>query len=248
MEKLEIWGHCWKCGHDTPHARLAVSYFPRIVEAFAKQSDGKVDHRVWMVLLGVYQFGQCKKCSAPNLFVDEYWPRTDGGEEAAVIKTAVDEHGSCKGYSPERHTYPAYNKEPFPRWTHDLEEAQMLLFWEVYTAISLQLRGLAMMGIRAIVDDYANRVIGDVGGFDKKLEKLRTDGHINNTQFEHLQVVVSAGHAASHRGHRPNREQLLTCLQIVEGLLAKERYGTAIETLRSAIPKRSTSPPESQIN
>ena len=220
------------------HTRKAVSFFPRIVESFAKKSDGKVDHRIWVVMFDSYQFCECKKCKAPSLFIDAHWTKTKTHEEGLKIRNAVTNKGACSEYAAQRSSFPGFSKAPFPAWTHDLEEEQMLLFWEVYTAISLKLCGLAMMGIRSIIDGYANRVIGDIGGFEQKLKKLRSDGHISFVQFEQLKIVVAAGHAAAHRGHRFNEEHLHTCLQIVEGLLAHERYGEALDTLRSATPSR----------
>jgi hypothetical protein len=202
-----------------------------------KAPDGAVESRVWAVLFGAYQFAKCKKCLAPSFFVDEYWPRTESPEEGAAIKCAVEASGECPdAIKAGSLAYPGFTDQPFPKWTQELEETQMLLFWEVYTAISLGLRSLAMMGIRAIVDMYATRQIGDVGGFKKKLDDLLKGQFINKTQHGHLGAVIEAGNAAGHRGHRPQTEDLKVCLSVVEDLLAKERYGSAIEKIRAATP------------
>jgi hypothetical protein len=221
------------------HKREAVSFFPRIVEGFAKKPSGKVDHRIWMVMFESYQFGSCKKCSAPSLFVDSHWTKTTDPDEALSIKNEVLKKGFCASYKPKRMAFPSFNKVPFPAWTHDLDEPQMLIFWEVYTAISQGLYGLAMMGIRSIIDSYANRTIGDIGGFAQKLKKLREEGHISLVQYSQLEVVIEAGNAAAHRGHRCDSDDIQSALAIVEGLLAHERYGEAIEKLRAKTPSRS---------
>ena len=206
---------------------------------FNKSSDGKVESRAWAVLFGTYQFGKCKKCMAPSLFVDEYWPKTKSPEEAEAIKSEVVATGECKdAIKAGSLVYPGFNDRAFPKWTQDLEETQMLLFWEVYSSISLGFRSLAMMGIRAIIDTYATRHVGDVGGFKKKLDTLLSQQIINKTQHEHLDVVVEAGNASGHRGHRPEIDSLKACLVIVEELLAKERYGEAINRIRAATPPR----------
>lgn len=239
MKEIEIWGHCWKCGHETPHVRLHHEFYPRVVELFAKKSDGRVDHRMWAVFGAAYQFGKCRKCSAPSLFVDEFWTQTTEVEEFEKFQSLINSTGKAEGYETRRLRYPGFDDSPFPAWTHDLEETEMVLFWEIYSAISLGLFSLAMMGIRTLVDRFANRTVGDIGGFEKKLEKMFSDGHINKAQLEQLRVVVHAGHAASHRGVRYEKRHLNTALEIVESLLLRERYGEAVDELRTATPPRS---------
>ena len=235
----EIWRKCWNCGEERPHSVRASDFFPRVIEMFKKSSDGKVESRVWAVFFGAYQFGKCNKCLAPSLFVDEYWPTTESPEEANRIKSEVLAAGECRdAIKAGSLVYPGFNEEPFPKWTQDLEETQMLLFWEVYSAISLGLRSLAMMGFRAIIDTYATRQIGDVGGFKKKLDTLLSQQFINKTQHEHLDAVIEAGNASGHRGHRPEINDLKASLRVVEELLAKERFGDAIEKIRAETPPR----------
>lgn len=238
MTDVEISGYCWNCGHEMIHSRVAVSFFPRIVEAFSKKPDGKVDHRVWMVMYDSYQFCRCRKCDAPSMFVDSHWTKTADPGEAGVIQKAIRTSGICLDYSAKRSNFPAFDKAAFPAWTQDLEEADMKLFWEVYTAMTQGLCTIAMMGVRAIVDRYANKIIGDIGGFEKKLNKLQQNGHINSAQFEQLRIVVDAGNAASHRGISYTREHVRASLDVVESLLVRERFGDAVEKLRNATPPR----------
>lgn len=238
MEDIEITGHCWNCGHDMIHTRTAVSFFPRVVEAFAKKPDGKVDHRIWMVMYDAYQFCQCRKCSAPSMFVDSYWTKTTNVEEARTIQDAVRTSGVCPEYSAKRSNFPAFDKIALPAWTHDLEEADMVLFWEVYTAMTQGLCTIAMMGVRAIVDRFANKALGDIGGFEKKLNSLKELGHISSFQHEQLSIVVEAGNAASHRGITYTRDHVRASLDVVESLLVRERFGDAVEKLRKATPLR----------
>jgi hypothetical protein len=210
---MEFWRDCWNCDHETIHERVDLQFFPRVVEMFSKHPNGKVNQRVWAVFFGAYSFTKCKKCSAPSLFVDEYWPQTEDNDEAKLIAKEVRETGKSKlGNCINSLTYPGFSKEPFPQWTHDLDEVTMLLFWEVYQAISLGLRSLAIMGLRTIIDKYANDTIGDIGGFAKKLKRLKDDNFINSAQYELLEIVIDVGSAAAHRGHRPDKQHLIACL------------------------------------
>lgn len=238
IPEIEITGYCWNCGHNMIQTRTAISFFPRVTEAFSKKPDGKVNQRIWMVMFDSYQFCHCKSCRAPSLFVDSYWTKTTDEGEAQHIQDAVRATGSCSGYSTERANFPAFNKTAFPAWTHDLEEVDMRLFWEVYTAMAQGLCTIAMMGIRAIVDRYANKTVGDKGGFDKKLSLLKEQGYISCGQAEQLRVVVEAGHAAAHRGITYKREHVRAALDVVESMLARERFGDAIESLRQVTPLR----------
>ena len=242
MTDLDIWGQCWQCGHETPHERIQHDFYPRTVELFAKKPDGRVDHRAWVVMGAAYQFVRCRKCAALSLFVDEYpsaiSDATDS-QEFLRFRNLINSTGKADGFEIRRHQYPDFGVAPFPEWTHDLEETEMVLFWEIYSAISVGLLSLAMMGIRTLVDRFANRTVGDIGGFEKKLDTMLTDGHINKTQREQLQVVIYAGHAASHRGIRYEKKHLDTALKIVESLLLHDRYKDAVDALRGATPPRT---------
>lgn len=212
MEKLIVWGHCWKCGHETPHQRLAIEHSSRVGEGFSKNADGTVRDRIYFVLLDVYQFVRCNKCESPALFLDDYWPNADA-EQYLTLRAEVIKTGKFDGCESQRHLYPAFNKAPAPKWTHDLDEPLMVLLWEVYTAIASGLKVLAMMGIRSIVDNYANRVVGDIGGFEQKLKALLSGNFISKIQFDHLSIIVDAGNAASHRGFRPKNRSLNSLLR-----------------------------------
>jgi hypothetical protein len=237
---MEFWRNCWNCGHDTPHKRVALEFFPRILEMFSKKDDGKVNQRVWAVFFDSYSFAKCRKCFAPSLFVDEYWTQTTSADEGRCISEEVKANGVSKsGNLVHSLAYPGFSKEPFPQWTHDLEETYMVLFWEVYQATALGLNTLAMMGIRTIVDKYALDKVGDIGGFAKKLNALLDLKIINTSQYALLEIVVDAGSASAHRGYKPSNKHVKGCLQIIEHLISVEKFGDVINEIRQATPKRT---------
>ncbi|AWB33964.1 DUF4145 domain-containing protein [Orrella marina] len=237
---MELWKNCWNCGHDTPQERVALEFFPRILEMFSKKDDGKVNQRAWSVFYDSYLFAKCRKCSAPSLFVDEYWTQTTSTEESKLISEEVKANGVSKsGNLVHSLNYPAFSKNPFPQWTHDLEETYMVLFWEVYQATALGLNSLAMMGIRTIVDKYASDKIGDIGGFEKKLNALLESKIVSSDQHALLKVVVDAGSASAHRGYKPSNKHLKSCLQIIEHLISVEKFGDVINEIKQATPKRT---------
>lgn len=239
---MDFWRECWNCGHETPQKRVALEFFPRTVEMFSKEPTGKVKQRMWAVFFDSYSLLKCKKCHAPSLFVDEYWTKTDSLESLEEVKK-ISEEVKLKGISEFGNlvtslAYPAFSKEPFPQWTHELEETYMILFWEVYQAISLGLNALAMMGLRTIVDKYATDKVGDIGGFAKKLIELKERRFINQQQYELLEVIVDAGNASAHRGFRPKKDDVKICLQVIEHLIEIDKFGELIEQVKNATPKR----------
>ena len=95
------------------------------------------------------------------------------------------------------------------------------------------------MGLRAVVDMACNDVLGDIGGFDKKLEALKSSGWITGAQKRTLSNALELGHAAAHRGHMPTRKGIALLCDIVEHLL-KQLYlhEPASEELRRGVPAR----------
>ncbi len=110
---------------------------------------------------------------------------------------------------------------------------------EVSLAIDADARTLAAMGLRAVVDMACNDVLGDIGGFDKKLAALRGSERITGAQERTLANALELGHAAAHRGHIPTHKGIALLRDIVEHLL-KQLYlhEPASEKLRKGVPAR----------
>lgn len=100
---------------------------------------------------------------------------------------------------------------------------------------------LAMIGIRAIVDEFCNLHIGDVGGMNYKLNSLKEKNIINKNQFEALDDLVGAGNASAHRGFRPNIDDVKKCMRIVEHLFYQDFFSESLTEIRKNTPKRSRS-------
>lgn len=127
-----------------------------------------------------------------------------------------------------------------PEWLKKLPATQSDLLGEVYTAMSHNLRALASMGLRAVIDTACVHAVGDLGAFKRKLEALKTSGRISEVEFELLTVAVDAGNASAHRGYAPSTEDLSTLLHVVEHLL-QTLYVLPVSTQQLAMntPKRS---------
>jgi hypothetical protein len=124
-------------------------------------------------------------------------------------------------------------------WYRSLKPGIRSLMDEVSLAIDADVRTLAAMGLRAVVDMACNDVLEDIGGFSKKLAALRDHGHITDAQSRTLANALELGHAAAHRGHIPSRKGIQSLRDIVEHLL-KQLYlhGPASEQLKRSVPSR----------
>ncbi len=110
-----------------------------------------------------------------------------------------------------------------PDWLAEIEDEVLEnIFTEVYDALDQGLALLATMGIRAALDRSMEINVGDVGGFKQKLDKLLSNDVIGKGEYGVLEIMIDAGHAASHRGHAPERKQLNTIIDTVENFIHRE--------------------------
>lgn len=110
---------------------------------------------------------------------------------------------------------------------------------EIYAALDIEAYTLVAIGIRTVIDVLASKTVGDVGGFNQKLDALERDGWLSRLDKKRIQIVVDAGSAAAHRGFRASPSDVEHMLDSVEHLL-RSRYvlDTQAKALKRAIPKR----------
>lgn len=134
-----------------------------------------------------------------------------------------------------------------PDWLGELETLDSDLkdiLDEVYSVTNDQQLRLLSMGVRAALDHMMIKILGaDIGNFEKKLDKMVTDGHLTNRQKDNIAIVIDAGSASSHRGFKPPRELIKEMLSVMENLI-REFYITnpMLKTAKMKIPPRPKSP------
>lgn len=132
--------------------------------------------------------------------------------------------------------YPPPRSRPLPSWfwrltivpfhpgePHEIPPLPELMR-ETYEALRAGQYRLAAMGLRAIIDVVLAESVGDLGDFPKKLDAAVEAGHISKTQREALDHAVQLGHAATHRGFKPEEEEMSLALDVVEGVIAALYY------------------------
>lgn len=121
-----------------------------------------------------------------------------------------------------------------------LPEGIRLVLAEIETAVSARLTCLAVMGLRAVLDIFANELVGgDKGGFQQKIRLLKENNLLHDRQIEILEAALEVGHAAAHRMHIPSEDECRQVLEIVSHLL-REHYLIApnARKLRDSAPQR----------
>ena len=129
-----------------------------------------------------------------------------------------------------------------PKWIFDLPVNFPSLINEIYAALHANSKCLALMGTRALFDLYMNTTIGDIGGFQKKLDKLVEDGYLGKKNKEILEAALDAGHAATHRAHNPTAEDINLVFDIVENLIQQLALKKKSDDLKKHTPKRQGKP------
>ena len=94
------------------------------------------------------------------------------------------------------------------------------LFDEVYEAVRGGQHRLAVMGIRAILENVMVANVGDQGSFAANLDAFSKGGYISLVQRDAMADILDAGHAAMHRSYKPSVADLNTALDIAEGIVS----------------------------
>lgn len=150
----------------------------------------------------------------------------------------------CTEISPDEYTdddiswYPSLASRNMPKWHDRLPPKEEKLLKEIFQAYHADSRSLALMGLRAILDMFIVRKIGDTGTFKQKLDMLGKLGFLSASQIEILDSVITAGSAAVHRAYQPSSEKLVLILDVVETLLHQDILSGDIPRINEEVPTR----------
>jgi hypothetical protein len=142
--------------------------------------------------------------------------------------------------------YPPQTSRRRPDWTFPggiwffEEEGFLEIFDEIYVATRNRLPHLAIMGIRAVLEQVMIKNNGrDYGNFPKNLQEFEKNGFVSKVERESLEPILKTGHAVIHRSFKVNEEELDIALNIMEGILAAIYYHREpAKELRARVPPR----------
>ena len=118
---------------------------------------------------------------------------------------------------------------------------------EIYAAVHEDLRVLAAMGIRTLIDLVITDKVGDIGSFPTKLFAVEKEEFISPKNREFLEVTIDAGSASAHRGFKPSQEDLKLLLDITENLIASIYVLPGqVKALSTKVPPRSQKKSETE--
>jgi len=213
--KFVEWIHCNQCLRQTRHEVVAVRQLREQEELMDK--DGLPAFMIdWLT---TYTVLECRGCGGITL-------------RRRVVSDDVDVD--------ETTYYPPQISRKSPRWQYELPEEFRDLLKESYAALHAGSKRLAIMGARALVDLFMTTTIGDVGGFQQKLEQLVQNGFLSQQNRKVLEAALEAGHAVSHRGHQPKERDVDLVFDIVENLLQTMVLSEKAEELKKNTPKRKS--------
>jgi hypothetical protein len=158
---------------------------------------------------------------------------------------------SVKYYPP-----PTFRKEPEWLYTtiisdsaffiRPLSESITNLFNEIYIALQNSAPQLAVLGIRALLESVMIDKIGDKGSFENNLKAFEEGGYISSKQKEVIKPILEAGHAAMHRGFKPQIVEVARIMDVTENIIEtiyinETRLAKLVEKIPTRKKKRLTS-------
>lgn len=203
--------HCNECGQRTKHLR--IFYHTR---SGSEPHDSEYD----ISWTNHYDLFECCGCESVTLRRKSYFSEWNSGD--------VDIN-----------YYPPRIARKLPVWKNKLKKEIRELLSEVYKALQSDSPALSMMGARALIDLVILQEVGDVGTFKQKLEELESKGFLSKNSREILDAALDVGNAASHRGFRPDEEQIDTVMDIVEHLLQSTVLKKGAEELKKVTSQRT---------
>jgi hypothetical protein len=202
------WVHCNECRRKTRHEVV-------VVRKLKTQED--VDVGYWIDWVTTYTMLECRGCGSVSL-------------RSRLVSEDIDVD--------ETAYYPPPISRQIPRWHYELPNSMRDLLKECYAALQAGSERLAIMGARSVVDVFMNNTIGDIGGFQQKLDELVKQGYVSKQNRDTLEAALEAGHAVVHRGHSPKGDEVALVFDIVENMLQTLVLKEKSEKLKEKTPKR----------
>ena len=148
--------------------------------------------------------------------------------------------------------FPSPASRKVPNWVSDLSvgaiggnTAKHLgdLFEEIYQAVRGGQFRLAIMGVRALIEQVMIQKVGDNGLFVKNLDAFQQAGYISLVQRDALNDILDAGHATIHRAYQPKAKDIQVALDITEGIMAAIFvHADAAKKVSTRVPARPKKP------
>lgn len=131
-----------------------------------------------------------------------------------------------------------------PKWMFELFLSENLnnpfkleFIQEIYSSLKVRNLRLAVLGVRALLEQVMLEHIEDQGSFKSNLAKFEDLGFISKVQSEAILPVIEAGHASMHRGFKATEQQVDAILDVTENII-ESIYVAKSRTTGLKIPPR----------
>src|ERR1035438_3511131 len=229
--------HCNKCGGERKHYVLHHEATSWELEDDVEETSGEF---VECGIRGGTEYDLIRCCGCETIALRENsWNSED-----------TDHRGR-----PEDHIqyYPPAVFRPEPRWLKQfgsmcpgssfIEE----LLKEIYVALQNNLRRLAALGIRSLLEHVMIAKVGDHGNFGNNVQAFYDAGFLSPTQLSFLKAVLEAGHATTHRAYEPTEDDLITLMDFAEAIIESVYlHDQRVQQLKKRIPPRRPSKARNQ--
>lgn len=212
---------CNSCHSDTIHDIL-----------YEKEDSGRedIDEQFSIDWGTTWQVIQCRGCESISMRRDS-WNSEN-----------IDEHGHAEIAT----TYfPPRTFRELPRWIKEDIFSDACpptidgLVKELYVCLQNDCRASSAMLARAIFEHMMIDKIGDQKSFTKNLDAFEQAGFVGKKQRAVLASMLEAGHASIHRAFIPKRNDMVTVVDILEGIMEVVYVQSPkAEELKKRIPKR----------
>lgn len=149
-------------------------------------------------------------------------------------------------------TYPTPEPESVrPKWLYHIMKHDIQLHAimnEMYTAYQNKSFILASIGLRTIFDRTTEILkIHPSLTLVEKVEALKDEGYVGETEREQLNIVTEAGNAAAHRGWSPDEVIFKSLLDVIENFVYRTLVkGTGLSAIAGAIPPKPKRQPKNK--
>jgi len=165
------------------------------------------------------------------------------GCESVTMHTSWRSSGQS---APIEEQWPPRVSRSQPKWMFDLFLSESLdnsfkyeFIQEIYSSLKTGNRRLAVLGVRALLEQVMLEHIEDQGTFAKNLTRFETSGFISRIQREAISPVIEAGHASMHRGFKATAQQVDAILDVTENVI-ESIYVAKSRTTDLKVPPRKT--------
>ena len=189
-------------------------------EVCRKKEKDSLAESLWTVMNISEKVYQCKGCERIRIFYVEDIPSKD------------------PEYVPKEYQLPKKLKHSQPNWFKDIHIDYFELLGEIYSNLNNENYISFAICCRTLVDTILTDKIGDIGGFERKLNEYKSQDFITNTQKEILKFLINVGNASAHRAYKPSEDIATTLLETVEYILKQEVLVKKAQRFDEEIPSR----------